>query len=138
MNYSSLYGKSHLIVAAVRVLEYQAGAPPTIENICRLLSISAEEVLRICRKLKEIQAIDMVETIDEIRIYITDHRKLEDIPIQDEISSLESELMKFKKAKEEQKKKIESLQAEHLEKKKKLHEELEKKLKKEFNPDSSR
>jgi hypothetical protein len=43
--------------------------------------------------------------------------------------------MKFKKSMEEQKKKIETIQAEHAEKKKKLHEELEKKLKKEFKPD---
>jgi hypothetical protein len=94
-----------------------------------------EEAYRLCRKLKDLQIIDMVETLDEARIYICDHRKLEDIPAEDDVSSLESELMKFKKSREEQKKKIETIQAEHAEKKKKLHEELEKKLKKEFKPD---
>ncbi|MCU0599901.1 MAG: hypothetical protein MUE70_11675 [Desulfobacterales bacterium] len=135
INYKSFYGKSHLIVAAIRLLEFKECSPPTIENLCPLLSISLEEANRLCRKLRDLQIIDMVETLDEARIYISDHRKLEDIPAEDDVSSLESELMKFKKSREEQKKKIETIQAEHAEKKKKLHEELEKKLKKEFKPD---
>jgi hypothetical protein len=135
INYKSFYGKSHMIVAAIRLLEYKDSSPPTIEKISGLLSISLEEVNRLCRKLKDLQIIDLVETLDEARIYICDHRKLEEIPFEDDVSSLESELMKFKKSREEQKKKIETIQAEQAEKKKKLHEELEKKLKKEFKPD---
>jgi hypothetical protein len=134
-NYKSFYLKSHLIVAAVRILEYKENSPPTIEKISNLLSISLEEGNRLCRKLKDLQAIEMVETLDEVRVYISDHRKLEEIPVEDDVSSLESELMKFKKSREEQKKKIETIQAEQAEKKKKLHEELEKKLKKEIRPD---
>jgi hypothetical protein len=134
VNYKSFYGKSHLIVATIRLLEYKDGSPPTIENISSLLSISLEEVNRLCRKLKDLQIIDMVETLDDVRAYIRDHQKLEEIPFEDDVSSIESELMKFKKSREEQKKKIETIQAEHAEKKKKLHEELEKKLKKEFKP----
>jgi hypothetical protein len=134
-NYKSFYAKSHLIVAAIRLLEYKDSAPPTIEKISRLLSFSVEEVLRLCRKLKDLQIIDMVETLEEVRTYICDHRKLEEIPAEDDVSSLESELIKFKKSREDVKKKIETIQAEQAEKKKKLHEELEKKLKKEFKPD---
>jgi hypothetical protein len=134
-NYKSFYAKSHLIVAAIRLLEYKDSAPPTIEKISRLLSVSVEEVLRLCRKLKDLQIIDMVETLEEVRTYICDHRKLEEIPAEDDVSSLESELIKFKKSREDVKKKIETIQAEQAEKKKKLHEELEKKLKKEFKQD---
>lgn len=133
--YKSFYWKSHLIVSAVRILEYKENSPPTIEKICGLLSISLEEANRLCRKLKDLHAIDMVETLDEVRIYIIDHRKLEEIPVEDDISSFESELIKFKKSREEQKKKIETIQAEQAEKKKKLHEELEKKLKKGIKSD---
>jgi hypothetical protein len=135
VNYKTFYGKSHLIVAAIRLLEYKDHSPPTIEKIGHLLAISLEEVLRLCRKLKDLQIIDMVETLDEIRVYICDHRKLEEIPVEEDVSSLETELIKFKKSREEQKKKIESIQAEQAEKKKRLHEELEKKLKKEFKPE---
>jgi hypothetical protein len=134
-NYKNFYWKSHLIVAAIRILEYKENSPPTIEKICQLLSISLEEVNRLCRKLKDLQVVDIVETIDEVRVYIIDHRKLEEIPVENDVSSLESELIKFKQLREEQKKKIETIQAEHAEKKKKLHEELEKKLKKGIKPD---
>jgi hypothetical protein len=135
INYKSFYWKSHLIVAAIRLLEYKDNAPPTIDMICRLLSISPEEIHRMCRKLKDLQVIDMVETLDEVRIYICDHRKLEEIPVEEDVSSIELELIKFKKSREEQIKKIETIQAEQAEKKKKLHEELEKKLKKGLKPD---
>ena len=134
MEVKNYYTKAHLIISAVRILEYKDASPPTIENICNLLSFSLEEGYRLCRKLKNLQAIDMIEKSDEVRIFITDHKKLEDIESQDEISTMESELMKFKQSKEEQKKKIETFQAEQAEKKKKLHEELEKKLKKELKP----
>ena len=134
IDYKTFYWKSHLIVAGIRVLEYKENSPPTIEKICHLLSISLEEGNRLCRKLKDLQIIDMVETVDEARIFIMDHRKLEDIPIEDDVSSIESELIKFKKSKEDQKRKIETFQAEQAEKKKKLHEELEKKLKEKLKP----
>lgn len=134
MESKNFYTKAHLIMAAIRLIEYKEAIPPTLEQICHFLSISLEEGNRLCRKLKDLQAIDIIEKGDEVRIFISDHKKLEDIPIQDEMSSIESELMKFKKIKEEQKKKIEIIQAEQAEKKKRLHEEIEKKLKKELKP----
>jgi DNA-binding Lrp family transcriptional regulator len=134
INYKSFYGKSHLVVAAIRLLEYKTNAPPTMEQICSMLSISLEEAHRLCRKLEDLHVIDLVETLDEARVYIKDHRKIEEIPVEDDVSKLESELIKFKKSREELSKKVETLQAEQAEKRKKLHEELEKKLKKEFRP----
>lgn len=135
MESKTFYAKAHLFVAAVRLLEYKEASPPSLHRICNFLSISLEEGNRLCRKLKDLSAIDIIEKGDEARIFIIDHKKLEEIPVQEDISKIESELMKFKKTKEDQKKKIEMIQAEQAEKKKKLHEDLEKILKKQLKPD---
>jgi F0F1-type ATP synthase alpha subunit len=134
MDPKKFYTQAHLFVAAIRIIEHKESSPPSLEKICSLLSISLEEGSRLYRKLNELQIIDIVEKADESRIFIADHKKLEDIPVQDDVSSFESELLKFKMTKEAQKKKIESIQAEQAERKKKLHEELEKKLKKDLKP----
>lgn len=134
MDKDNFYTKAHLVVAAVRIWEYREANPPTVENICRTLSLSVEEGNRLCRKLKEYEVIDILEKAGEARIFIIDHLKLETLVGVKEGRRLDDELENFKKSRAEQSLKIETIKMEQAEKKKKLHETLEKKLRESIKP----
>ncbi|HMA68130.1 MAG TPA: hypothetical protein VKO20_09935 [Desulfosalsimonadaceae bacterium] len=125
----SLYAYAHLIVAAIRVLEHRTEAPPAIDDVSDMLQTSIEETYRLCRKIKELEVIEMLDNAGTTRLFIKDHRKIEDIADQPEESRLEAELKKFKEARQSGGVDLESVKAKQTEKKSRLHEELEQKLK---------
>lgn len=134
MDKDNFYIKAHLVVAAVRIWEYREANPPTVENICDILSLSIEEGNRLCRKLEEHEIIDIIEKAGEARVFIVNHLKLETLVGIKESTRLDDELENFKKSRAEQGLKIEAIKMEQAEKKKKLHESLEKKLRESIKP----
>jgi hypothetical protein len=128
------YTKAHLFVAAIRILEHQQVAPPSLEAVCGLLSISLEEGNRLCRKLLDLEAIGVVEKTGDTRLFIRDHLRLEEIPLSNAPASIADELMRFKKEKEAGRKSLETIRAQQEEKKKKLQEALAQKLKEGLKP----
>lgn len=133
MEGSNFYHKAHLVVAAIRILEHQQHAPPSIENICEALAIPLEQGNLLCRKLKEMAIIDLVKGAYGIKLFIKNHLKLEEIERDTPKSKLSEELEKFRNSRKDYTKKIESLQAEQAEKKKSLVADLEKELKKKLS-----
>ena len=129
----NLYSSAHLFVSAIRVFEHQNNTPATLEDISRILKISIERSHYLGRKLKELGIIEEVEGSYGIRLFISDHLKIEDIPREDDGGKLEAELKKFKESQKELSHKIETIQAKQAEKKKNLFAEMEKKLKQELN-----
>ena len=128
-----LYTDAHLFVSAIRVCEHQNNTPPTVENICRILSMSIEHSSYICRKLKQMGIIDVVEGSYGDRLFVRDFLKIEEIPRGDNESKLEEELKKFRESQKGLSQKIESIQTQQAEKKKNLFAEMEKKLKQELD-----
>lgn len=124
------YTEAHLVVSAIRVLEYQHARPPSIDDVCEILSFSLEKGNRICRKLFDLKVIDLIEGAYGTRLSVKDHLKLEDIPQEAEESRLSEALKEFQENRKQITKKVESIQAEQAEKKKDLFAELEKQLKK--------
>lgn len=131
-----LYTSAHLFISAIRVCEHQNNSPPTVEDICQILSMSIERSSYICRKLKELGIIDVVEGSFGNRLFVRDHLKIEEIPRGDDASKLEEELKKFKESQKGLSQKIESIQTKQAEKKKSLFAEMEKKLKQELDKKS--
>jgi len=127
-----LYTDAHLVVAATRVLEHRDSAPPTLDAVCEFISFSLEQGGHICRKLQEMEIVDMVEGAYGVRLYIKNHLKIEEIPRGEKESRLDDELKKFQSAQKELSKKVESIKAEQEEKKKNLFAKLEKEMKKEL------
>ena len=125
------YAEAQLVVAAVRVLQHQKKAPPSIDDVCSLLDISLEHGSRICRKLFEMTVINLVESAFCSRIFITAHLKLEEVPRDEKEDKFNEELKAFQEQQKQISQKIESIQAKQSEKKKNLFAELDKKLKKE-------
>ena len=133
MQETDFYSSAHLFVAAIRILEHQNSASPSIDDVCRMLSFSPEQGNYICRKLKELDIIEVVESAFGNKLYIRNHLEIEDIPKGEQVSRLEEELKNFQRSKNEISSKIESIKSEQAEKKKTLFEELEKSLKKDLN-----
>jgi len=125
------YTEAHLVVATIRVLEFQKKAPPSVNDICETLAISLEHGHRICRKLFELSAINLVESSHGLRLFINDHLKLEEIPREKIEDKLNEELRQFQQQQKQISQKVETIQAQQTEKKRNLFAELEKKLKKE-------
>ncbi|MCJ7772863.1 MAG: hypothetical protein MUP22_06990 [Desulfobacterales bacterium] len=128
MKQSDLYLDGHIFIAAIRILQHLNNTAPSIEEVCKLLSLSFEQGNFICRKLKEMEIIDVVEGSYGTRLFIKNHLKLEDIKIEEPEDKLAQELMKFQADQKEKTKKLESFQAEQEAKKKNLFSDLEKKL----------
>jgi hypothetical protein len=133
MQHTDLYTNAHLAVAAIRILAHKKGAPPSVDEVCHILSFSLEQGNFICNKLEEIGIVEIVEGAFGTRLFIKNHLKIEDIPRGDKVSGLEEELKKFQDSKKDFSKKIESFQAKQAKKQKDLFAELEKKLKIEPN-----
>jgi len=129
MKNNNLYTLAHLVVSAIRIHEHKHSGPPTIENICEALSISLEEGNRLNIKLSGMQIIQALEKPGGTRLFVKNHLLIEDIPDQQEVNNLQSELDQFQESRKEQIKKIKTIQSDQVQKKKKLQEELDQKLK---------
>jgi len=130
MQHPDLYSNAHLVVAAIRIFTHKNSKNPSLNEVCNTLSFSLEQGNLICKKLKELGIIDVVEGAFENHLFIKDHLKIEEIPRDKKEDKLEEALKKFKDSKKDFSKKIESFQAKQAEKQKALFAELEEKLKK--------
>ncbi len=127
------YSEAHLFVAAVRLLTHQQGASPSLEDICETLKISDESAHATCRNLKKFGILDTMEDPFTIKVTITDHLKIEELPReQSEENSLAKEIERFQAKKKNLDDKVSSIQAEIEEKKKGLFSDIEAKFKKEM------
>lgn len=123
------YSEAHLVVAAVRILEHQQGAPPSIEDVCRLLAFSLEEGHLVCRKLEALNILVPVERAFGLRLAVGDHRQIETIPRGESEDKLSAALKEFQSKRADHSQKIEAIKAQQAEKQKTLFADLEKKLK---------
>lgn len=80
MKGKDFYSEAHLVVAAIRILEHQNSAPPSIDEVCRTISLSLEQGNFVCRKLNEMNIIDVVEGAFGTKLFIKNHLLLEEIP----------------------------------------------------------
>ena len=130
------YSEAHLFVAAIRVHEHSHAAPPTLDDIVRMLSFSAEQAGFVSRRLEELGIVEAVAGSFGTRFFIRDHRKLEEIPRGELGRRLEEEVKKFQDMQKTITRRVESFHAEQAGKKKNLFAEMEKKLKEEIEKKS--
>jgi hypothetical protein len=123
------YSQAHLVVSAIRVLEHQHGTPPSVESVCKALAYTLEQGYLICRKLKDLEIIDIVEGAFGTRLTIKDHLAIEEIPKGYQESNLDKELKAFQTRERTKEMEVQSFKAKQEEKKKALFADIEKKLK---------
>ena len=132
MDTENLYTRAHLFVAGIRVCEHLNKNQPSVEEVCHLLRLSLEEGNYISKRLRELDIIEQVEGAFGTRLFVKDPLKIESIPRDLKISSMEEELKKFQDSRKEFSQRIESIKASQAEKKKNLFADVEKKLKEEM------
>ncbi len=130
MEKTDLYTDAHLFVSAIRVLENQKGASPSIEDVCRTISVSLEQGNIICRKLNDMEIIEVVEGAYGTKLFVRNFLLIEEIPKEAEESKLEDEIKKFQDSKKGHSKELEAFRQKQKLKKKDLFAELNQKLKK--------
>ena len=126
----SLYRTAHLITAAIRVLEYRDGHPPSVEAIGSLLSASTEQIHRLCRKLENQGIVEITSGAYGVRVFIRDHMAIEQLPDETPKSGLEDELAKFKQEQQNRNKSIEDLKNKEDARRKELFRQIEDQFKK--------
>ncbi len=133
MKNPDLYTSAHLIVAAIRIYEHKNTAPPSVDDVCKLISFSLEQGHLICNKLNDSGVIDIIEGAYGPRVCIKDHLKIENIPKGSKESSIKNDLKKFQDSQKKFSKKIEDMQVKHKKKQQDLFAELDQKLKDKLN-----
>lgn len=136
MQTKDLYSDAHLFVAAIRVCEHSQSAPPSIDDVCRMISFSLEQGNFICKQLQDMGIVETVDGPYGVRLFVRNHIKIEDIPKGEKGTRLEDELAKFQETQKSFTKNIESFQAKQKEKKESLFSDIEKKLKEELDKKS--
>lgn len=131
MEHSDFYSNAHLVVAAIRVLTHQNSAPPSMDQVCKIISFSLEQGNFTCKKLKDIGIVDVVEGAFGTRLFIKNHLKIEEIPRGKKEDKLGEALKEFQNSKKDFTRELEFFQAKQAKKQRDLFAELEKKLKKE-------
>jgi len=101
MSEQGFYTDAHLFVSAIRVFEHQQSKPPSIDDVGRMLSFTPEQSSYICRKLKELDVIAVVDSAFGNKLFIRNHLKIEEIPQGETESRIEAELKKFQLSKKE-------------------------------------
>ena len=129
MEQKDFYSNAHLVVAAIRVLEHQKSAAPTMETVSRFLNFSLEQGSFFCPQLSELAILKCVESPYGLRLFIENHLKLEEIPRGEQDSRLEKALARFQNSRKELDQKIKSFRNEQAQKQKDLFSELDKRLK---------
>jgi hypothetical protein len=129
MKPTDLYTTAHLFISAVRVLDHQNGAPPSLEAVCSLLDYSDEKGSYLLNRLKDHGIVDTVKSGFNDRLVVGDHLAIEKLPRDLEESRLEQELKKFKQGKDVMQDKVASIKAQHDQKKQDLFAEIERKMK---------
>lgn len=128
------YEEAHLYVAAIRVLQHQLGAPPSLENVCNLLEVSVESGHAVCRGLKKRGIVETAEDPFSIKLSIADHLAIEEIGQKEQKQdSIADELARFQAKKKNVDDKLAGIQAEIEKKKKDMFSDIEAKFKKEMD-----
>ncbi|MBW1988991.1 MAG: hypothetical protein JRI97_05530 [Deltaproteobacteria bacterium] len=124
----SPYTRSHLVMAAIRILEHQTGAPPKVEDMASMLSFSLEEVHSLLHLLEKINAVKLVESPAGPRPQILDPAPVEDLPRESQ-KSMEKDLAAFAARQKERMDSLAKAASSEADRKKALFAELEKQLK---------
>ena len=89
------YEKSHLVVAAVRILSFRDGIAPTEEQVAELLGIAPDFTRSLIRALAEIEIVRVIQNPFETRVELGEFMKLEELPRDEGERAMESELEAF-------------------------------------------
>lgn len=105
--------QGHLIVASIRVLTHQKQRPPTPEEIAEQIGYGREVLLHVVRGLEARGIVRSIENPFDVRIDISDHHAIEELPEEAKGPDMGQEIEDFHKKAEDRQKKIEQMMREN-------------------------
>lgn len=129
MDKASLYYRSHVVAAAVWLLNHKRGAPPTVADVARETGFPLEEAQVLVNGMKKTGVLSVVESGAEDRLFVSDPAPMEELPKKRTGANMEKDLERFAAQKAEEMKKIESLAKGEGQRKKDLFEAINRQLK---------
>jgi DNA-binding transcriptional regulator YhcF (GntR family) len=97
MEITVTFDVGHAHVAAVRVLQYRNGRPPTIEEVAEVLGSKVELTNHRLRALERAGIVTIVENPFEAHVSVRDHLALEKLPAEVDENALSEAVDDFKK-----------------------------------------
>lgn len=101
--------QAHLLVAGVRVLEYQQKRPPSVDELARLLQMSHEVAGHQVRVLESLEILQTIKSPFDLLVELKDHHKIEDLPLEESGPGFKDEVEDFHRQFEEKQKKLQNL-----------------------------
>lgn len=129
----SLYDEAHILVAAIRILEFKKSVTPSLKEISEFLGMNIDRVTRISNDLKHLGIINMVDgPFESVNLLVANHTLIEGISREVKEIKMEDEIRKFQeKSKNAYETKVMAFKEEAKKKEKALFDALQKKLKEE-------
>ena len=109
MEFTPGYEESHLLVAAVRVLQHREGRSPTPDEVAELLRMSSEKIHILVHELRKRGVLRALEGPFELRLDVGDPAPLEALPKGQTGPAIASELEQFHSEQQEKKKEMERM-----------------------------
>jgi hypothetical protein len=124
------YNEAHVFVSAVRILQHLKRTAPQVEDVCSMLNVSVESGLVVCRKLKKLGIIELIEDPFSTRLNVANHLEIENLPREiKEEDGLAKDIELFMAKKKNMDQKVEDIQAAMKKKKQDLFNDIERKMK---------
>ena len=125
-----LYLNAHLVVAGVRIYLHREKREPSIAEVAELTGLARESASYLVERLERLEAIKVVETAFQERVFLIDHIKVELLLDEEEGPAVEDQLEDLEKEKEDRHKTIDQRFSPEFKDKKKedLFAEIEKRL----------
>jgi hypothetical protein len=89
--------EGHAHVAAIRVLRFRLGRPPTLDEVAEILGSRPEITNHRLRKLAALGIIHVVENPFDVHLSVADHQALEQLPEEADESVLSDAVEDFKR-----------------------------------------
>ena len=109
MSFTPSYQESHLVVAAVRILEHKSGKSPSADEIADLAGLGREKVHVLIHELAQRRILRVLQTPFDVRVDVIDPKPLEDLPKEDTGPGVAEELADFSERSKEKTREMERM-----------------------------
>lgn len=109
MAFTPTYQESHLVVAAVRILEHTTGKSPDPDAIADLAGLGREKVHVLVHELANRKILRVLQTPFDVRVDVVDPKPLEELPMEDTGPGVSEELAEFSERSKEKKREMERM-----------------------------
>ena len=123
------FDQAHLLVAAIRVIQWRNKGVAPVSDVQALLAIGEEEMLHFIRKFEDAGILQTVEKPGGMTLFVADHLRIESLEKSSGKDRLESEVEAFQNRQKSRSSEIEAFRKKQKAKQQALFDRLDRELK---------